>query len=58
MNEHDDQTVPAAAPLAAYAPPAVTELGGLAELTLGGIDGGLSDGWGTAGDVSNTGSPL
>ncbi len=37
-------------PRAAYAPPSVTELGGLAELTLGGIDGAVSDGFGTAGD--------
>ncbi len=35
---------------AAYVAPSITELGGLAELTLGGIDGAVSDGFGTAGD--------
>ncbi len=34
-------------------PPTVTELGGLAELTLGGIDGAVSDGFGTSGDTGS-----
>lgn len=40
-------------PRLAYAPPTVTELGGLTELTLGGIDGSLSDGFGTSGDTGS-----
>lgn len=40
-------------PRAAYVPPTVTELGGLAELTLGGVTGGPSDGFGFAGDTGS-----
>jgi hypothetical protein len=44
------------APVVAYEPPVVRELGTLAELTLGGDAAGVPDGFGQSGDEGFTGS--